>query len=65
MSKFTLEINLGNEAMQNTYDVSRALSDLSADLLTEHEHKIICTHRGLSGKIRDANGNAVGSWVVS
>lgn len=64
MVKFILKIALGNEAMQNTTDVISALSTVITNLHRDHENKIICTHKGLSGKISDLNGNTVGSWQV-
>lgn len=50
--KFTLEIELGNDAMQTSDDVAEALANVTNSLLD-----------GLtSGAIRDANGNTVGKW---
>ena len=50
--------------MQNTKDVMHAMSKTINQLRTEHENKIICTHKGLAGNIRDENGNIVGYWKV-
>ena len=50
--KFKLEIELGNEAMQDCSDVHDALQDVSRSVA-----------EGLqSDNIRDINGNTVGSW---
>jgi hypothetical protein len=49
---FTLTIKLGNEAMKSASDVSKALEEVSRRMGTNIEE----------GKIRDINGNTVGSW---
>lgn len=52
---FILNIELGNAAMSTPADVSRALSNVAVQIdLDETE-----------GKVRDENGNTVGSWSVS
>lgn len=53
MSRFVLEIELGNDAMQDLDDVARALEGLCLSGFGE------------SGSIRDANGNAVGSFELT
>jgi hypothetical protein len=53
MDKFTLEIKLGNDAMQDQCDVARALAKLAGELT------------GRSGTIRDDNGNRVGTWSIN
>ena len=58
--KFTLEIELGNEAMQTGDDVALALRRLSVKLVDARID--VGADRGT---IRDANGNAVGKWAVS
>lgn len=53
MNKFTLEINLGNDAMQDSLDIAMALKDLAndmADTLNPRSHNIY-----------DMNGNTVGT----
>jgi len=52
MDKFTLRIELGNDAMQTPYDVARALQAVASRLMGGDEN----------GGIRDANGNSVGSF---
>ncbi len=54
---FTLTIELGNDAMQNQYDVRRALRELASD-------KLINKWSDGGAKIMDANGNSVGQWEV-
>ncbi len=51
MTKFTLTIILGNDAMQDKYDVARALEYLAGEL----------GYRD-SGRVVDDNGNTVGTW---
>jgi len=65
--KFTLEIELGNDAMQTAEDIAHALQDVAKGLMTY----------GIGGrsrypitkvdgrKIMDVNGNSVGKWEVS
>jgi hypothetical protein len=53
--QFTLTIELGNDAMQSGEDVANALVEIAADLRVGQE----------SGRIRDYNGNTVGSWELS
>lgn len=58
--KFTLEIELGNEAMQTAEDVASKLRDIARRVDS-------CTFDSVEGpyKILDTNGNTVGSWAVS
>lgn len=63
MVKFKLEVELGNEAMQNLSDVASALERVAERL---HEMKMFnLSSNGLRGKIMDQNGNSVGNWEVS
>ena len=55
--KFTLSINLGNDAMQTNGDVAVALQSL-AESLVGNKRNAYC------GEIYDENGNMVGSWQV-
>ena len=55
---FTLTIELGDDAMQNNFDVSEALRETA-------EHVELSAHPDLyrdSGIIKDVNGNTVGRW---
>lgn len=54
MEKFRLEIQLGNDAMQDAQDVARALEATARRMRQGDE----------SGKIMDANGNSVGRFAI-
>jgi hypothetical protein len=56
--KFTVEIELGNEAMDSPYDVQHALTLVATRVrqLSDPDWK------EASGKVFDANGNSVGVW---
>lgn len=59
--KFTLEIELGNDAMQTYADIARACLRLKSE-------KMGCVHEDAeddAGRIYDVNGNKVGFWEVS
>ncbi len=58
--KFTLEIELGNEAMQTRNDVEWALRKLGQEVKYLSE----IPEDGDEGPIRDENGNTVGKWEV-
>ena len=60
--KFTLTIDLGNEAMQDQHDVAKALRGV-ADRLSKLTSTCFGPY-GLEGKIMDTNGNGVGGWEV-
>jgi hypothetical protein len=59
--KFTLEIELGNDAMQTAEDVSRVLFDLS-DAIVDYD---LSDSDSGPGSVRDVNGNTVGHWDVT
>ena len=66
MNKFTLSIDLGNEAMSTPDDVRNALLKV-ADLLLKFDRTPDTEwsqYDGLSHSIRDTNGNRVGEWLV-
>ena len=52
-NRFTLTIDLGNDAMRARRHVARALADLAKKM--PHEDRT-------DGKILDENGNSVGRW---
>jgi len=58
MKKFKLEIELGNDAMQRTWDVADAVKSAMA------RRTIGSLDVGDKGRIVDVNGNKVGSWLV-
>lgn len=57
--KFTLEIELGNDAMQTYRDITFALVDLIGRLPS------VDPDDDDDGRIYDHNGNKVGTWQVS
>jgi hypothetical protein len=57
---FELKITLGNDAMQTPTDVAAALKDLAEKLELIGDGPVD-PYDG-SGKIRDLNGNTVGTW---
>jgi hypothetical protein len=58
--KFTLEIELGNEAMQAPLDV-----DMAVEKSLDNFDDFTPFNRGDSGILRDRNGNRVGGWKVT
>ena len=54
MAKFTLEITLGNDAMQNPEDIADALRKAASRVQAGYGN----------GNIYDLNGNAVGSYDI-
>jgi len=65
--RFTLTIELGNEAMQTSGDIAGALEDVIATLARHHTRDNYlpraATRRHIS--IIDINGNTVGKWEVT
>ena len=57
--KFTLEIELGNDAMQDSRDLRRALHDVNLQPMNSG------IQPGQAGTISDLNGNMVGRWEVT
>ena len=60
--KFTLEIELGNEAMRDSHDVSEALLGLRTKF---HGRPSYFDGGNDEGTIYDENGNTVGKWEVT
>ena len=62
-TRFTLRLDLGNDAMSSPVDVSSVLLKV-ADLLSEWGGwpAETATPLGCSGALRDDNGNLVGKW---
>ena len=59
--KFTIKIELGNDAMRTGFDIAGALKDVARAV----GHFEDLTERGTvakEGRIRDLNGNTVGEW---
>jgi hypothetical protein len=53
-NQFQLYINLGNDSMQNLYDIAEALKQVQSQLWQGKE----------AGKVYDSNGNSIGSFIV-
>lgn len=60
-NRFTLEIRLGNDAMQTPSDVARALSDISHQLEAESSWD---DAEAIKKRLTDINGNTVGWWEL-
>lgn len=57
MDSFVLRITLGNDAMQDAEDVSRALKKVAV--------QVVCDGLERGRQILDENGSTVGSWLVT
>ena len=55
-TKFVIEIDLGNEAMKLPQHITEALAAIAKQI----PHVVVM--KGSSTKIKDLNGNVVGSW---
>jgi len=55
--RFTLTIQLGNDAMQTWGDIANALRDTARRIEIDHD-----VESGDSAPIHDLNGNRVGKW---
>ena len=62
--RFTLTIDLGNDAMQAPSDVVDALHALGDRLLQDGYPDKWADPSEEGGPIRDCNGNTVGKWEV-
>jgi hypothetical protein len=58
--KFTLEIELGNDAMQTCDDLGRAIREVSEEFLDIMDAPTLVSDILL----KDINGNTVGKWEV-
>jgi hypothetical protein len=57
--KFFVEIDLGNDAMDDTCDIAGAIIQVSGKIMYERGNI-----DNVPGKIRDVNGNIVGLYGV-
>ena len=64
MTKFTIEIEIGNDAMQTGQDVIAALQALDVLDWSETLSDISDNVKGARGQILDTNGNRIGEWRV-
>jgi hypothetical protein len=62
--KFTLTIELGNEAMQTALDVAEALRGTADRLFMYRQGLPDKFGANEKGHIKDENGNWVGSWEI-
>jgi hypothetical protein len=58
--KFTLTIEMGNDAVQTAEDIAGILDDTSQGIRDDGE--LISDFKF---SVRDANGNTVGHWMVT
>jgi hypothetical protein len=63
--KFTLEIDLDNDAFMSSEDDARN-GDALADILKElsEAFRYLDAQNGYSGNLRDVNGNPCGHWQI-
>lgn len=61
MDRFTLILELGNDAMQSWADIARALRQV-ADQVDGPSDEF--PHEGQRNAVNDGNGNRVGLWRV-
>ena len=59
---FTLEIELGNDAMEQYTDIAGVLRKIARKFDLESTEPIT---RVDGGKIMDSNGNSVGQWEIT
>ena len=68
--RFTLDVELGNDAMQTPLDVAEALQRLVGDISQRTMGNpgteiVMGPHTVIAGNLRDGNGNRVGNWRVT
>lgn len=61
MATFKLKIELGNDAMRTSRDLARALREMGERVMAAIPGAV---NRADWGRIRDENGNSVGTWQV-
>lgn len=64
MNKFTLEIELGNDAMKSDADIARALRQVANRLRENKYTKVVKGFGDVTRGIMDRNGNTVGLWTL-
>ena len=64
MDRFTLTIELGNDAMQTPADVADMLATIAERLTDVHAWEGMLPDK-TEGRERDANGNTVAHWRVT
>jgi hypothetical protein len=71
--RFTLELELGNEALLTSEDLSAVLEKVGKRItsqdyvqhLLDEGSVMILSRADITRGIKDANGNTVGSWTLS
>ena len=58
---FTVELELGNEAMESANDIATALRAI-ADQVEQHNSQVLRPMHSRS--VMDSNGNTIGSWNI-
>ncbi len=61
MEKFTIKIQLGNDAMRSEADIANALRDIAGKIFHGH----ISLKEPNETTIRDENGNRIGSVAIT
>lgn len=62
--KFTVEIELGNDAVQTADDIAQILYSTADRIIDVTGSDPLTEHVGAFRNIRDLNGNTVGLWQV-
>lgn len=62
MKRFTIEIEMENDAMRTSTDLICALKEVIAQIRETNKANLRPVH---SRRIFDINGNTVGSWNIS
>jgi len=62
--KFTLQIELGNDAMQTYTDIRKAIQHALTGERIYMDAQDELPHSSDGGEIMDVNGNGVGHWTV-
>jgi hypothetical protein len=58
--KFTLEINMSNNAFEDPSELARIIKEQVIDRIDISNKSC----GGIDGKVRDINGNTVGQWDI-
>jgi hypothetical protein len=63
--RFSLDIRLGNDAMQTPADIARVLRELSSKIVHERVMgSTLAPATYCDGRLLDVNGNVVAKWEV-
>ena len=64
IKQFTIEIDLGNDAVQTADDIAQILYATADRIIDVTGSDPLTEHVGAFKNIRDLNGNTVGLWQV-